>query len=245
VVELADAHGLGIHLHVAESEEQVENSLERHGKTPVEYLADLGVFDYPTVAAHCLAVDESDCEILADKDVIAVRTPITYMKLAMPVLTDVSDLHAAGIRVALGSDGPASNADMDMLAVIRQQVLLEKYQREDPEALPGDMALRMATQHGAQAMGFDGSGVLAAGHPADLILIDFNRPHLRPRHDLVANLVHTAKGGDVAHVIVDGQLLMRNRIILTLDEERILHEAEQRAFRMVGQEMRQMREYKG
>jgi 5-methylthioadenosine/S-adenosylhomocysteine deaminase len=132
---------------------------------------------------------------------------------------------------------------MDMLAVIRQQVLLEKYTQENAEALPGDTALRMATQNGALAMGFVGSGVLAAGQPADLILVDFGRPHLRPRHDVIANLVHSLKGADVTHVIVDGQWLMRDRELLTLDEDRILYEAERRAFRMVNQNMNQVREY--
>jgi 5-methylthioadenosine/S-adenosylhomocysteine deaminase len=244
VAELAGQFNLPIHLHVSESREQVENSRQRHGVTPVEQLHRLGVLDHPTVAAHCLALTDTDMAVLADKGVFIARTPITYMKLAMPVRTPVSSLHRAGItRIGLGTDGPASNADMDMLAMIRQQVLLEKYSQENPEALPGDAALRMATQNGAQAMGFGESGILAEGRPADLILVDFNRPHLRPRHDLIANLVHSAKGADVTHVIVDGRLLMRDRELLTLDEERILYEAEQHAFRMVGQNMKRVREY--
>ncbi len=243
VVDLARQHDLPIHLHVAESQEQVDNSRQRHGMTPVEQLDALGVFDQPAIAAHCLAVTDHDRAILAEKDVCVARTPITYMKLAMPV-NHLSDLAAAGITLALGSDGPASNATMDMFDILRQQVWLEKYLREDPEALPGDSALRMATQAGARAMGFAESGVLAEGRPADLILIDLDRPHLRPRHDLIANLVHSAKGADVTHVIVDGRLLMRNRELLTLDEERILHEAEQRAFRMVNQNMSQVRQYR-
>lgn len=243
VADEAQARGLAVHIHLAESQEQVENSLARHGRTPVAQLAELGLFEGRTVAAHCLAVTDEDRAILAEKGVFVVRTPITYMKLAMP-MNHVSDLSAAGVVTALGTDGPASNADMDMLAVIRQSALLEKYLRLDPEALPGDTTLRMATQHGAQAMGFAGSGVLQEGAPADLILIDFDRPHLRPRHDLVANVVHSAKGADVTHVIVDGRLLMRDRELLTLDEDRILYEAEQRAFRMVSQDMNQMREYR-
>ena len=243
VVDLARQHDLPIHLHVAESQEQVDNCRQRHGMTPVEQLDALGVFDQPAIAAHCLAVTDGDRAILAEKGVCVARTPITYMKLAMPV-NHVSDLTAAGITLALGSDGPASNATMDMLDILRQQVWLEKYLREDPEALPGDSALRMATQAGARAMGFAESGVLAEGRPADLILIDLDRPHLRPRHDLIANLVHSAKGADVTHVIVDGRLLMRDRELLTLDEERILHEAEQRAFRMVNQNMSQVRQYR-
>lgn len=246
VVELTAAHGLGIHLHVAESQEQVDNSRQRHGKTPVEQLLALGVFDHHTIAAHCLALSADDMAILAAKGVYIPRTPITYMKLAMPIRTPLSALQQAGItRLALGSDGPASNATMDMWEVLRQQVWLEKYTQEDPEALPGDTALRMATQNGAAAMGFADSGVLAEGRPADLILVDLDRPHLRPRHDLVANLVHTAKGADVTHVIVDGALLMRERELLTLDEERILYEAERHAFRMVNQNMSQVREYQG
>jgi 5-methylthioadenosine/S-adenosylhomocysteine deaminase len=115
--------------------------------------------------------------------------------------------------------------------------------RLDPEALPGDTALRMATRNGALAMGFEESGVLLQGAPADLILVDFDRPHLRPRHDLIAGLIHGANGADVTHVIVDGRLLMRDRELLTLDEERILYEAEQHAFRMVNQNMSQVRKY--
>ncbi len=245
VVELAEKHDLPIHLHVAESLPQVENSLKRYGQTPVEQLDALGIFDHPTVAAHCLALNEQDIAILAHKGVYVPRTPITYMKLAMPIRTPISALQAGGVqRIALGSDGPASNGTMDMWEIVRQAVWLEKYTQTDPEALPGDAALRMATHVGAQALGFAESGVLAEGRPADLILVDFRRPHLRPRHDVIASLVHLAKGADVTHVVVDGRLLMRNRELLTLDEERILYEAERHAFRMVNQNMQQMREYR-
>ncbi|GIV80906.1 MAG: 5-methylthioadenosine/S-adenosylhomocysteine deaminase [Anaerolineae bacterium] len=246
IVELAEQYQLPIHLHVAESQEQVTNSQARYGQTPVEQLATLGVFDHPTVAAHCLALTPDDRALLAEKPVTIVRTPITYMKLAMPIHVSLTDLQAAGItRVALGSDGPASNAVMDMWDIVRQTVWLEKYQTQNPEAVPGDTALRMATRNGALAMGFAQSGVLAEGMAADLMLVDMDRPHLRPRHDLIANLVHAARGADVTHVLVDGQVLMRDRQLLTLDEERILYEAERRALRMVRQNMNQVREYRG
>lgn len=243
VAEIAAERGLAVHLHVAESQEQVENSLARYGQTPVQQLAALGIFDGRAVAAHALAVSAGDRAILAEKGVFVARTPNTYMKLAMPV-NHVTDLRADGVRVALGSDGPASNATMDLFQIMRQQALLEKYLRLDPEALPGDTPLRMVCQIGAQALGFAESGVLREGAPADLILLDFDQPHLRPRHDLIANAVHTASGSDVTDVLVDGRLLMRDRALLTLDEERILYEAEQRAFRMVGQDMSRMREYR-
>jgi 5-methylthioadenosine/S-adenosylhomocysteine deaminase len=246
VVELAGQYQLPIHLHVAESQEQVANSQARYGQTPAQQLAALGVFDHPTIAAHCLALTPDDRALLAEKPVTIVRTPITYMKLAMPIHVSLTDLQEAGIsRVALGSDGPASNAVMDMWDIVRQTVWLEKYQTQNPEAVPGATALRMATRNGALAMGFADSGILAEGMAADLILIDMERPHLRPQHDLIANLVHAAHGADVTHVIVDGQLLMRERELLTLDEEHILYEAEQRALRMVRQNMNQVREYRG
>lgn len=242
IAQIAAERDLPVHLHVAESQEQVENSLARHGQTPVQQLAALGIFDGRAIAAHALALDDADRAILAETGVFVARTPNTYLKLAMPV-NHVTDLRAAGVRVALGSDGPASNATMDLFQIMRQQTLLEKYLRLDPEALPGDTPLRMACQTGAQALGFSESGALREGAPADLVLIDFDQPHLHPRHDLIANVVHAATGADVTHVLVDGRLLLRDRVLLTLDEERILYEAERRAFRMVNQNMSQMREY--
>jgi 5-methylthioadenosine/S-adenosylhomocysteine deaminase len=243
VAGLAAERGLSVHLHVAESQEQVDHSLAAHGRTPVAHLEALGIFDRPCVAAHCLAVSDDDLEILARRGVSVAHTPITYMKLAMGV-NDLSRFLDRAINVAIGTDGPASNADMDMPAQLRQTVILQKHEQRDPEALPGDTALRLATQNGARAMGFANSGVLAPGRAADLILFDFDKPHLVPRHDLIANLVHSAKGSDVSHVIVDGRLLYRDGELLTLDEARILYEAERHAFRMVGTEMRQVREYK-
>ncbi len=244
VAAIAHERGLPIHLHVAESQEQVDNSLRAHGKTPIAHLAALGVFDGPCVAAHCLVVGDDDLEILARHGVHVVHTPITYMKLAMGV-NDLSRFFAHGINVAIGTDGPASNADLDMLAGIRQTAILQKHEQRNPEAVPGDTALRMASTNGARAMGFPDSGVIVPGRAADLALIDMDRPHLLPRHDLVANVVHSAKAADVTHLFVDGRLLYQNGELLTLDEEKIKAEAERGAFRMVGSEMRSVREYFG
>lgn len=235
--------GVGLHIHVAESREQVENSLRQHGRTPVAHLEQLGVFDVPCIAAHCIYLTEDDRRILAERGVHVVQCPKTHLKLAMGT-TPVPALLAQGVNVALGSDGPGSNNTMDMFEVVRLAALIQKHELNDATALPGDTVLRLATRNGAQAMGCSDSGVLAPGHPADLILVDFDRPHLRPRHSLIANLVYAACGADVSHVIVDGRLLMRDGELLTLDEERILAEAERRAFRMVGEEMRIVREYR-
>lgn len=235
--------GVGLHIHVAESQEQVENSLRQHGRTPVAHLERLGVFDVPCIAAHCIYLTEDDRRILAEHGVHVVQCPKTHLKLAMGT-TPVPALLAQGVDVALGSDGPGSNHSMDMFEVARLAALIQKHALGDATAMPGDTVLRLATRNGARAIGFEESGVLAPGRPADLILVDFRRPHLRPRHSLIANLVYAACGADVSHVIVDGRLLMRDGELLTLDEERILAEAERRAFRMVGEEMRIVREYR-
>lgn len=244
VADIARERGLGVHLHVAESEEQVAQSLARHGRRPVQHVDELGLLDAPggCVIAHGLALDERDMAVLAAKGAHVVHCPITYMKLAMPFPPLAARLQA-GVRVCLGTDGPASNADLDMFAVVRQTVLMEKYQTRDPARLPGDAALRMATGNGAAALGFPGSGRIEVGAAADLMLVSLDAPHLRPRHDLVANLVHAAKAADVTDVMVDGRWLMRDRALCTLDEERILYEAERRALAMVGRGQRRMRTY--
>ena len=243
VAALARENQVPLHIHLAESPEQMANSLKAHGRTPTAHLEACGVFDVPCVAAHALYLTPEDVAILARHDVTVAHCPITYMKLAMGV-GDLRPLLAEGVNVALGTDGPGSNSDMDMKAVVRFAPLLQKYQTRDAEILAGDLPLRLATANGARAMGFPESGVLAAGRPADLSLFDLDRPHLYPRHDVVANLVHSARGSDVTHVIVDGRLLYRNGELLTLDEPRIMAEADQRAKRMMGQSLKIVREYK-
>ncbi len=245
IVDLAHQTGQGIHLHLSETEQQAEQSVARFGSRPVQHVDRLGVLDAPggCVAAHCLAITEEETAILAGKGVYVAHCPITYMKLAMPFPPLAKRLEA-GVKVSLGTDGPGSNSDMDMFAVIRQTALSDKYQSLSPEAIPHDTALRMATHNGAAALGFEGAGRLKVGAPADLILVNLDAPHMRPLHNLVANLVHTAKGSDVTDVMVDGRWLMRNRELQTLDEERILFEAERHAQDMVRRGMTLKREYK-
>lgn len=233
---------LPVHLHTNESPEQVEQSRARHGHPPVIHLANCGLLDGPTVLAHCLHLAPEEVALLAERDCVVARTPVTYMKLAMGP-GDVGPLLDAGITLALGTDGPGSNNDMDMLHVARTFSLLQKHVSGDAEAVAGDLPLRLATRNAARACGFPESGVIAPGAPADLVLVDTRRPHLRPRHDLVANLVHCAHAGDVTDVMCDGRWLLSDGELTTLDEARILHEAEGAARAMVRRNMRAVREY--
>lgn len=243
---VAIAHDLdrGIHLHVAETQDQVAQSLERYKLRPVQHLDSLGVFDVPdvTIAAHSIHLDDKDIEILVEKNVIVPHCPITYMKLAMP-FPSIKRCLDAGVQICLGTDGPGSNGDMDMFATMRQTALIHKYQTRDPGMISGDTALRMAAQVGGKSIGQKNPGVLQVGAPADLIIIDLDAAHLRPIHSLVANIIHCAKGSDVCDMMVDGKWLMRNRELLTLDEDRILHEAEARARSMVDRGRKQLRQY--
>jgi 5-methylthioadenosine/S-adenosylhomocysteine deaminase len=243
-VEEAHRLGTGAHLHLSESGEQMERSMSTHGKTPVAYAASLGLLDLPqsTLAAHCNVVTADDLEILSEMGVFVAHTPKTYQKLAME-MPPLSALLDHGVHVALGTDGPASNSDLNMLEVMRIAGLIQKQSQRDPQAMPRTLLLRLATQAPAAAMGFGETGVLAPGHPADLILMDTTAPHWIPRHDLAAGIVYASHPADVAYVWADGRLLYRRGEYLTLDAERIRYEAERRAFRLVGQPMRSMRRY--
>ncbi|MEM6706052.1 MAG: amidohydrolase [Acidobacteriota bacterium] len=234
VVAAAHDTGRGIHTHLSEDQRQVDQSLERYGMTPVQHLESIGAFEVPggLVAAHTLVVDERDLEILEERRVRVPHCPITYAKLAMPMFS-LAPFFERGVTVGLATDGPASNADMDLFAVMRQTALLQKYLSLDPGAVPGDTLLRMATSVGAEIAGFPESGRLEVGAPADLILVRTDVAHMTPRHDLVANLVHSAKGADVTDTMVDGQWLMRNRELVTLDEEKVVAEAQARAEALV------------
>jgi 5-methylthioadenosine/S-adenosylhomocysteine deaminase len=245
-VQEAHRVGVGAHFHLSESRGQVESSIARHGVTPVAHAASLGLLDLPepTLVAHCNVLTEDDLALLAEKGTWVAHTPKTYQKLAM-VMPPVAQMLAHGVNLALGTDGPASNSDLNMLEVMRITGLVQKDVQKDPEAMPRALLLRLATQAPAAALGFAESGVLAPGRPADLILLDTSAPHWIPRHDLAVGVVYTGHPGDVAYVWADGQLLYRQGEYLTLDVQRIRYEAERRAFRMVGTPMRQVRAYQG
>ncbi|NIN70101.1 MAG: amidohydrolase family protein [Anaerolineae bacterium] len=243
-VDEAHRLGVGAHLHLSESQEQMEQSLAVHNMSPVAYVDSLGLLDLPeaTVVAHCNVVTADDLQLLSEKGTWVAHTPKTYQKLAME-MPPLAKMLERDVNVALGTDGPASSSDLNMLEVMRITGLVQKEAQKDPEAMPRTLLLRLATQAPAAAMGFQGSGILAPGHPADLILMDTSGPHWIPRHDLPAGVVYASHPSDVAYVWADGRLLYRQGEYLTLDVERIRWEAERRAFRMVGRPMRSMREY--
>jgi len=234
VMELADRHNVSIHIHVAETRDEIEQLREKYGKTPVRHLDDLGLFDLPVLAAHCVHLDERDIEILAAKKVGVAHCPESNMKLASGI-APVARLLEAGAVVGLGTDGASSNNNLDMMEEMRSAALLQKVAAGDPLVMPSFASLQMATAGGARALGLAGeTGMLKPGLKADLILVNFHRPHLYPRHDDYAHLVYAAQSADVDTVLIDGRVVMEERRVLTVDEEEVMANAERCARRLVG-----------
>jgi len=227
VIALADQLGVGIHIHVAETKAEIEGIAKDYGKTPTRHLADLGLFDgRRVIAAHCVHMTREDLEIFRDKKVGVAHNPESNMKLASGI-APVPKMLEMGITVGLGTDGASSNNNLDLLQEMRSAALLHKVNSGDPTVLPAYQALEMATVNGAGVLGLEKEiGVLQEGYKADLILIDLEQPHLYPRHDVVANVVYAAQAADVRTVIIDGQVVMQDRKLLTLDESKVLAEAQ-------------------
>jgi 5-methylthioadenosine/S-adenosylhomocysteine deaminase len=232
---LAEAERLkcGLHIHVAETEREVSESRERHGVTPVQQLADLGCFRVPTVAAHGIYVDAADRRLLHEGGVTVAHNPGSNLKLANGI-APVQALLDDGVNVSLGTDGAASNNNLNLFEEMHLAALLQKWLRRDAEALPAREVLRMATTRGARALGLESQiGSLEVGKRADVIMIDAAQPHLAPRHDPIALLVYSAQAADVVTVLVDGRILMEDRVLLTLDEESLLKQAAEQTRRLL------------
>lgn len=233
VVKLAADHHVGIHIHVAETRDEMNQIKENYGLTPVQYLDRSGVFDVPVLAAHGVHLNQEDIATLKQKKVRVAHCPQSNMKLASGI-SPVTALLEAGVVVGLGTDGAASNNNLDMMEEMRSAALLQKVATADPLALPSFAALRMATFSGALALGLEDAGMIKPGMKADLILVDFRRPHLYPRHDLYAHLVYAAHSADVDTVIINGEIVMEGREVLTLDEKEIMAQAQKCADLLVG-----------
>ncbi len=220
-----------IHIHLSESRQEVEQSLEENNKTPVAVMHEIGMFERDVLAAHCVHITDEDIEILAENKVGIAHNPGSNMKLGNGVapLTKLLDNQAL---VGLGTDGPASNNNLDMFEEVRLAALLQKVVNENPVSLNAEKALSLATSSGAKALKKDDIGVIEAGKKADLAIIDFNQPHLQPDGDPVANIVYSASASDVETVIVDGNILFNKGEFLTLDREKIIYEANQRSKRL-------------
>jgi len=223
---LADRYGAPILIHLSESADEQKTVQERYKKTPTEHLRDLGVLRKGLLGAHGIWLSAGDRAILKQEDVGVAHCPQSNMKISSGP-APVREMLAEGMRLGLGTDGAASNNDLDMFEEMLTAALLAKHVTGDPTVAPAAAVLEMATLGGARALGMeDRLGSLEPGKRADLIVVDLSAPRLHPLYDPVSHLVYAAKGADVRHVVVEGRVVMRDRKITTLDEAAVLADAE-------------------
>lgn len=223
--ELSDRFGVPYHTHTGESKGDQDLNVKIHGKTDVELLNELGILSPRYMSVHSVWVSEADIKNMAKAGVHVVHNPVSNMYLGSGV-AKIPEMKKAGINIALGSDGPASNNNQDLIQSMKFAACLHKVSKLDPAIIGAQDVLEMATINGARALGLEREiGSLEVGKKADLIVVDMEKPHIAPVHDPVASLVYCANGSDVDTVIIDGKIIMKNREVLTIDEREVLKRA--------------------
>jgi len=210
--EFAQEQKIGIHIHLSETEKEVSDCLARHAKRPAVLLDECGILTSRTIAAHCCWLDDAECTLLGKRGVSAAHNPGSNMKLATNRAMPYGQLVAAGANACLGTDGCASNNNLDMFEEMKTAALLQKFFWNDPTLLPAPAALAMATTNGAKALDF-GTGTLSAGAPADIVLVSTRTTCNTPLHNATSNLVYSCSGAAVETTICDGRVLMLNHEI--------------------------------
>jgi 5-methylthioadenosine/S-adenosylhomocysteine deaminase len=214
---LADEFGVIWGTHVSETATEVSTVTDRYGRTPPRHLDHLGLLSDRTVLAHCVHLSDEEVDLLAERGAVAVHCPLSNLKLASGI-APLPRMRQAGVRVTLGTDGAASGNDLDMWLAMRLAAVVHRGVHGDPTFLPAPEVVKMVTSDAARALGLgDRVGSLEVGKRADIILIDLNRPHLVPLYDVTSHLVYAVGRDDVSTVLINGQVVMRNRQLLTID----------------------------
>lgn len=219
--EIAKQIDTGIHIHVLETLKEKEDSIKKYGMSPAEICYKTGIFDVPVIAAHCIHLSDRDMEIIKEKRVNVIHNPTSNLKLGSGI-AKVDEMLKNDINVALGTDGAASNNNLNMIEEMHLAALIHKGFHRDPTLIGAPCALKMATVNGAKALGFEGEiGEVAKGMKADLIFIDMDKAHLCPVNDPAAAVVYSAQASDVDTVIIDGNIVMEKGELKTIDEEKV------------------------
>lgn len=219
---LADEYGVIYNIHVAETHKEVDLLLKEKGMTPVKYLESLGVLGPNVVAAHCVHLSPEDIQIMAKHKVGVAHNPQCNMKLASGA-APIPQLIEAGVDVGIGTDGVASNNDLDMFDELNTAAILHKLTQNDPTVMDARAVIRAATINGAKVLGMDiETGSLEAGKKADLIMLDLQKPHAQPVYNIYSQIVYSLNGSDVEMMVVNGKILMQDYKLLTLNEKEII-----------------------
>ena len=232
VIKLAEDLERPLQIHLSETKREVEESFRQYGKSPIQLVAETGLFQLPVIAAHCVHLSDQDIELLAEYKVGVAHNPGSNLKLGSGIAPVVKMLEKK-IKVGIGTDGAASNNNLDMFEEMRLTALLNKGVEMNPTLINARTALMMAAPMGAEALGLAKVGILKEGYKADCIGIRIDKPHLVPLHNPLAHVVYSAAAADVELVVVDGRLLMEKGELKTIDEERVLYETAKHAERLV------------
>jgi len=224
--DLANKYRVPLFIHVSETRSEVSLIKEKHGKTPVGFLYDLGILNSKTIAAHCVHLSDDDIQILSETDTKVVFNPESNMKLASGI-PKVWEVKKKGITCGIGTDGPASNNNLDLFEEMDTLAKLSKLGAGDPACLSAKDVFRMATIMGAKALGLDNYiGSIEVGKSADIVILDMDSPHLIPSYDPYSTIVYSLRGSDVKDVIVDGKLLVENGKLTMIDWDEIKSKAQ-------------------
>jgi len=230
---IADRHGAPMVIHLSESDHEVTQIREKYGRTPVQHLAEIEFLSSGLIADHCVAITQADIALLKAFDVKVAHNPESNMKLASGI-APVPELLRHGITVGIGTDSCASNNNLDLFQEMDTVAKLHKVQTLDPTVMDAPTVVRMATIDGAKVLGLeDQIGSLEKGKRADIIVIDIRQPHLVPMYNVFSHLVYAVSGHDVVTAIVDGQVLMEDRVLSTLDVDRVMEDVNRIAKRIV------------
>jgi 5-methylthioadenosine/S-adenosylhomocysteine deaminase len=227
----ARAAGVPVHLHANETTDEVDPIVDERDERPIAYADDLGALGGDDFFAHGVHVDDAEIDRLAEAGTAIVHCPASNMKLASG-MAPVQRLRDAGVTVALGTDGAASNNDLDVFDEMRDAAMIGKLAADDAAAVPAEAVVEMATSAGADALNLPG-GRIEPGAAADLAVVDLDVPHLTPVHNPVSHLAYAARGSDVRHTVCDGEVLMRDREVLTLDADAVRERAADAAAALV------------
>lgn len=212
-----------LHIHLSETKSEHEQCIASKGKTPARWFYDLGFFNVPTYAAHCVWVSDEDIELMLEKGVTPVHNPTSNLKLGSG-FAPIPKMLDKGLRVALGTDGSASNNNVNMFEEMHLASVIHNGYLNDPMVMKPETVLRMATVNGALAQGRPDTGSLEVGKKADIVALNLNAPHLVPDHDTLALVTYSAQASDVCMTMVDGKILYENGEFLTMDRDRIFHD---------------------
>jgi len=230
---LKEEYGLIFTTHTSETHKEVQEAKALHGKTPIELLESHGLLDKRTVLAHCVHLEPQDIDILEQTGTHVAHCPESNLKLGSGI-APIAALLERGINVCLGTDGPASNNDLDLLGEMRTAALLQKGHRMDPQTLTTGDVLAMATCNGAKAYGLETMlGSLEPGKKADLVILDFKRANLMPRHDVCASIIYSAGRDSVETVLIGGRIMVEEGALIAFDEEPVLSEVAEIARRFI------------